>query len=84
MRAFLEASYPRFIGLTGSHDKIDEAKRTFLVFARRAEDPDDLDGYAVPHTAITYVLDPSGQYTTDFADSVNELEMTERLRAVLE
>jgi protein SCO1/2 len=83
MRTFLETRGPRFIGLTGSRDQIEEAKRTFRVFARRAEDPDDPDGYAVPHTAITYVLDPSGQYATHFTDSVDELEMTERLCALL-
>ncbi len=32
MRAFLQ-SWPRFTGLTGSRQQIDEAKRAFRVFA---------------------------------------------------
>ncbi|MEA2625894.1 MAG: hypothetical protein QOD06_1939 [Candidatus Binatota bacterium] len=83
MRAFLERSYPRFTGLTGSRPQIDAAKRAFRVFARRTADPDDPDGYAVPHSAITYVLDPDGRYTTHFTDAVDEREMTERLREIL-
>jgi protein SCO1/2 len=83
MRAFLETRYPRFTGLTGSRDQIDEAKRRFRVFARRTEDPNDAEGYAVPHTAITYVLDRSGQYATHFTDAFDEREMADRLRALL-
>jgi protein SCO1/2 len=83
MRAFLERSYPRFTGLTGSREQIEEAKKAFRVFARRAPDVDDPDGYAMPHTAITYVLDSSGRYATHFTDAVGQGEMTDRLRALL-
>ena len=83
LRAFLETRHPRFTGLTGSPHRIEEAKKAFRVFARRVADPDDPDGYAVPHTAITYLLDPSGQYAAHFADAVGEREMVERLRALL-
>ncbi len=83
MRAFLEHGYPRFIGLTGSREQIDAAKRAFRVFARRADDPEDEDGYAMPHTAITYVLDPAGQYATHFTDALDEEEVTQRLGALV-
>jgi protein SCO1 len=83
LRAFLETRHPRFTGLTGSPQQIEEAKRAFRVFARRVADPDDPDGYAVPHTAITYLLDPSGRYAAHFPDAIDEREMVERLRALL-
>lgn len=83
LRAFLETSHPRFTGLTGSPPQIEEAKRAFRVFARRVADADDPDGYAVPHTAITYLLDPSGRYAAHFPDVLDEGEMVERLRALL-
>jgi protein SCO1/2 len=82
MRTFLERGYPRFTGLTGSRERIEEAKKAFRVFARRASDPDDPEGYAVAHSAITYVLDPVGRYTMHFTDAVEEREMTARLRAL--
>jgi protein SCO1/2 len=71
MRAFLTASYPRFTGLTGSSEQIEAAKRAFRVFARRRADPEDPDGYAVPHTAITYLVDPDGRLTRHWADTVD-------------
>ncbi len=72
MRDFLAASYPRFTGLTGTADQVEEAKRAFRVFARRRADPEDPDGYAVPHTAITYLVGPDGRlarYWPDTADA---------------
>ncbi|QUQ66843.1 SCO family protein [Kutzneria sp. CA-103260] len=79
MRDFLRA-YPAFTGLTGSPDAIDAAKREFRVFARRRDDPEDPDGYAVPHTAITYLLSPDGRYVTHFPDSMPAEELTAELR----
>src|SRR5580700_5801408 len=40
MKTYLEPRYPRFTGLTGTHEQIDAAKCTFRVFAERAADPD--------------------------------------------
>lgn len=81
LRAFLEPRFPRFIGLTGSREEIDAVKAAFRVFARRAPDPDDPEGYDMPHTALTYLIDPQGKYRTHFADTVNEAALFEKLRA---
>ena len=80
MRAFLETDYPRFVGLTGRTDRIEEAKAAFRVFARRGLDPDDPDGYAVPHSAMTYLLDQEGEYAEHFADVADAAEIAGRLR----
>lgn len=82
MKEFLE-EYPRFTGLTGPSDAIEEAKRAFRVFARRKADPDDPDGYAVPHTAITYLIAPDGQYADHFADALPAADVAVRLQAHL-
>jgi len=79
MREFLRP-YPRYIGLTGSTDAIERAKREFRVFARRKDDPDDPDGYSVPHTAITYLISPQGQYAAHFTDALTADEIVVRLR----
>jgi protein SCO1 len=68
MRAFLEQNYPHFLGLTGSVEETEVARSAFRVFAGRREDPDDPDGYAVPHSALTYLIDPDGRYVTHFPD----------------
>ncbi|WP_232668420.1 SCO family protein [Pseudonocardia sp. TRM90224] len=58
MKAFLEATYPWFTGLTGTPEQIDDAKRAFKIFTRHRDTP---DGYDVQHTALTYLLDPDGR-----------------------
>jgi protein SCO1/2 len=82
MRAFLK-SYPRFTGLTGARDQIDHAKKVFRVFAQRTHDATDKDGYAVPHTAITYVLDPEGNFVCHFNDALSSEEISTRMRSLL-
>lgn len=79
MREFLRP-YPRYIGLTGTTDAIEQAKREFRVFTRRKDDPEDPDGYAVPHTAITYLITPQGEYAAHFTDAPTADEITNRLR----
>jgi protein SCO1/2 len=60
LRAFLREPYPRFSGVTGSREPIDNGKRAFRVCApRRDEGAGD---YVIPHTAMTYVLDPGGRF----------------------
>jgi protein SCO1/2 len=83
MKAFLEANYPRFTGLTGSAEQIDAAKKEFRVFARRVADPEERDEYVVPHSAITYVLDRSGSFLTHFTESTGADELVRRLEGVL-
>lgn len=83
MKAFLETSYPRFTGLTGTRAQVDAAMSAFRVFARRAEDPDDPDGYQMPHSAFTYVMSPDGGYVTHFTDAVEAGEIEQRLIAIL-
>lgn len=76
--------YPRYTGLTGSVDAVEQAKREFRVFARRKDDPDDPDGYSVPHTAITYLISPEGEYAAHFPDALGAAEVTARLRSLLD
>jgi protein SCO1/2 len=83
LKAFLQSRYPRFLGLTGSTEEIDAAKRSFRVFAQRKEDRSDPQGYAVPHSAITYLIGPDGGYLAHFTDGVDETQLVGRLRAFL-
>jgi protein SCO1/2 len=71
MRVFLAASYPRFTGLTGTVEQVEGAKDAFRVFARRRPDPEDPDGYAVPHTAITYLVDPDRRLARHWPDTAD-------------
>lgn len=84
MRVFLGTNYPYFTGLTGSRKEVDDAKRAFRVFAARKADPEEPDGYAVPHTAITYLMDRNGDYIAHFPENLPEDEMVRRISAQLD
>ncbi|MFD9701611.1 SCO family protein [Lentzea sp. NPDC059081] len=73
----------RHLGLTGSAEAVEHAKEEFRVFARRKDDPEDPDGYSVPHTAITYLVSPEGDYVDHFPDALGEEQIVGRLRAHL-
>jgi protein SCO1/2 len=80
---FLTQNYPRFIGLTGSVEAVEAAKRQFRVFAEKNPDPNDPEGYVVPHSAITYVLGPDGKFVTHFTDAVEASAMARALEQLL-
>ena len=75
--------YPSILGLTRSRAQIDDAKRNFRVFARRSSPLPDDGGYDVPHTAITYLLDPEGRLVAHFNGAIDVSDLIERLRSHL-
>jgi protein SCO1 len=83
MRKFLETRYPRFLGLTGSCEQIDAMKRAFKVYAERTSDRDDPDGYAMPHTAFAYLIDPKGRYVRHFGNAEDAVVIAKKIRAAL-
>ena len=83
MRRYLESHYPRFTGLTGPEEAIEEAKTSFRVFAQRKADALDPDGYQIAHTAIAYLLDPDGEYLDHFSDATSEDKVVDRILTYL-
>jgi len=82
MRAFLEANFPRFTGLTGNKEQIDAVRSAYKVFAERTPDEEDPEGYAVPHSALVYITDRAGQYVTHFNDGAPIEKIVSRLNSV--
>ncbi|MEQ8743676.1 SCO family protein [Parasphingorhabdus sp.] len=83
MRRYLAAAFPHFLGLTGTRQQVDEAKANFRIFAERKPDPDDPEGYEVPHTAIAYLIDPAGEYCGHFPDHLDEELVFDRIKSIL-
>lgn len=83
MRDYLSALYPRFLGLTGTEEQIAEAKEAFKVFSRPKRDPNDPANYDVPHTAITYLIDPVGAYATHWPETRNADDIVSELQTRL-
>jgi protein SCO1 len=83
MKAFLQRDYPRFTGLTGTSAAIDDAKKSFRVFAKQVADPDDPTDYQVPHSAFTYLIGRDGQYVGHYSDAVEATDLAPRLAKVI-
>jgi protein SCO1 len=81
MKAFLAERFPRFTGLTGPRSQIDAVKAAYRVYAQKAVVKDEPDGYVVPHTALTYMLDTGGRYLTHFPDAIDAATLADRIRA---
>lgn len=82
MREFLEASYPRFLGLTGDKAQVEQMKTLYKVYAEEQEPTED-GGYDVPHTAMAFVMGPDGQYVTHFGEATPAETIAARLSAIL-
>jgi protein SCO1 len=63
---------------------VEDAKKQFRAFARRNPDPDDEQGYVVPHSAITYVLGPDGEFVAHFTDATERSDMVAALISIAE
>lgn len=84
LKAWLETHYPRFLGLTGPRAAIDAIRSAYKVFASRKADPDDSDGYAMAHTAFSFLLDADGHYAAHFTDTTDERQVAATIRAVID
>ncbi|GAY07389.1 SCO family protein [Pseudonocardia sp. N23] len=80
LKAHLDATHPRFTGLTGTAAQTEAAADAFRVFTRRRDTP---DGYDVQHTAITYLLDPSGSPARHWPDTHDAERIAADLTALL-
>jgi protein SCO1/2 len=80
MRRYLADTHPRYTGLTGTRDQVRAAMAAYRVFAHRV---DEADGYAMPHTSFTYLMDEEGRYVTYFPDTLTAEDLAARLREYL-
>ncbi|KAL5335298.1 hypothetical protein BJX70DRAFT_410632 [Aspergillus crustosus] len=79
MKKFLEKRFPKFIGLTGTKEQLEAARKEFHVFAKAKDDANTLGGYVIPHTAITYLLDLEGYVVDNYNDVLSAKTVTARV-----
>lgn len=84
MRRFLEKSFPRILGLTGTAKEIEATKARFFVHARRSAGAlSEGTDYEVPHTSFTYLMGRDARYVRHFTDAVTADELTDALCSLL-
>jgi protein SCO1 len=83
MRSWLGERYPRFTGLTGDQAAIDAVRAGFRVFAQRRDLPKGEEGYDVPHSALTFLIDRNGRYRSHFSEVLDAEAIVERIHQQL-
>jgi protein SCO1/2 len=60
LKQWVQAFHPRLIGLTGTPAQIDQVRKEYGIYAKRAEGGDKAN-YLVDHFAVYYLFGPDGQ-----------------------
>lgn len=79
MNLYVQQFHPQLIGLTGSVEQVNAAKKSYRVWASKAEDSDSSE-YLVNHTSYIYLMDRTGGYVTHFRHGILPNDMTTKLR----
>jgi protein SCO1/2 len=67
LKLYLDSFDPRFIGLTGSEQQIAAVAKEYRVY--RVKRPLAGGGYAIDHSSIVCLMDPSGKFTAVYDNS---------------
>lgn len=74
---------PNFVGLTGSPEAIEKAAKAYRVSYQKFQDESMGDNYSIDHSALVYLMGPSGQYVTHIPYGTSPKKMAETLRRYL-
>jgi len=84
LKSYLEYFHENFDGLTGSIKQIEEAKKTFRIFAVKSQqDKTDNNYYLMDHTSISYLLGPDGKFITFFRYGADDEVILTKLKEFL-
>lgn len=81
---YVKSFHPRMVGLTGEPEKVMETvKKTFRVYAKKVQDPDQPGSYTMDHASILYLIDENGQFQHYFGHPTSAEKLSEQLRRYL-
>jgi protein SCO1/2 len=77
LKDFAEASHPDMIGLTGSPEKIEAAKKAFRVYGQKANS-EDPEFYLMDHSTYVYLMAPEVGFLEVFRRGITPEGMAEK------
>ncbi len=84
LKNYVALFMPELVGLTGSLEQVEAAKKAYKVYAAKVPDEDGKGGYTMDHSSLIYLINPEGQAIGMFKASDSAKVVEERLRSVLE
>lgn len=82
MKDYVSAFHPAMVGLTGSVEQVEVAKKAFKVYAARAKPANgqnDDDSYTVDHSSILYLMGPDGRFVQHFPHGTTATDLAATL-----
>eukprot|EP00127_Corallochytrium_limacisporum_P003174 Clim_evm23s147 gene=Clim_evmTU23s147 len=80
IKSYLEDFHKDFIGLRGDEEQTKAVTRAYRVYYVTPEpDPNDPDDYLVDHSIISYLVDPSGNFTSFFGQTTTATVMAHKI-----
>jgi protein SCO1/2 len=79
MKVYLENFDPRTLGLTGTHEQIKAAIKSYRIYSKKVVTEDAID---FDHSAMTFFMDREGNYVAHFNYGVTGDDMASKIRAI--
>jgi len=80
LKSYKENFHESIIFLTGSEEEIRSVAKLYKVYFRKTNDADD---YLIDHSAITFIMAPSGGYLKHFGPNATAVEFSNFFNSIL-
>jgi len=67
------------IGLTGSVDQVETAKKAYKIYSQKVEDSGSTAGYTIDHVNLIFLMDKNGDFVDVFTHMTTTQEIAQRL-----
>jgi cytochrome oxidase Cu insertion factor (SCO1/SenC/PrrC family) len=84
LKNFAQNFHKDFIMLTGSKEKIQEALKSYRVYAAKASENARGNDYQVDHSSLIYLMDKNGGYVAHFDHETPSDDIVKRVKLYLE
>lgn len=80
---YVQHFHPSLIGLTGSEEQVNHAKKAYKVFAQKVDEGKGEKDYLIDHSSIIYIMDRQGNFVAHFNHVTPPEHIVQALRKVL-
>lgn len=77
---YMEDFHPRMVGLTGTHEQVKAACKSYRVYFSTPPNADPNSDYLVDHSIFFYLMDPEGRFVDAFGRSVGKEDVEKKVR----
>ena len=83
LRIYMQNFHPKIIGLTGTDEQINHAKKQYRVYAQKAKPDGTSTDYLIDHSSIVYLMDRRGRFITSFNHQTDPETIIKVIRSAL-